>query len=463
MASGSGGEYPPVSWQLSAGMFIGTAMLFNHLQKSKKGNGDIGTAATKRNRSAVQSSSKSSKSIADNNKEPQQLPLAPSQTSQTSNAIDSNKNGEDVLMDRPDLDQRLLRKAEAVIQWRTTRLILVIERCTNDHNYSAILRTAEALGIQKIYMIDPPDVEDDPALAKTKTGKAYAETATPEEVEQRRQHHFFARNAQEWLDLTDFETSEECVEKLKDEGYDLWVTDLSQEAVCLDLVRTPDSIIIPKKVALVMGTEAVGCSQYMLDAADKRVYLPLRGFADSLNLSVATALIMHHLFVMDPTLVGGITEEEKSAIRLDWYTKLCQQRLLTQSQKRHRQKLMYNIEKCKTIQGKIDKGGYKPQPSELKRVAALPKYEKELAELNALVDPQKVQVAVQEWVENPPQPLGDLRRADIHRVCFVGKNTKSLHQDHWKDMPATSNYQTTHKQTASEMRKKFHETQNTPK
>jgi len=57
--------------------------------------------------------------------------------------------------------------------------------------------------------------------------------------------------------------------------------------------------------------EAVGCSQYMLDQADLRVYLPLRGFADSLNLSVATALILHHLFVMDPTLVGAITEEEK--------------------------------------------------------------------------------------------------------------------------------------------------------
>jgi hypothetical protein len=38
--------------------------------------------------------------------------------------------GED-LLDHEQLSNRILRKAEAVIQWRTSRLIIVIERCTN--------------------------------------------------------------------------------------------------------------------------------------------------------------------------------------------------------------------------------------------------------------------------------------------------------------------------------------------
>jgi tRNA G18 (ribose-2'-O)-methylase SpoU len=54
------------------------------------------------------------------------------------------------IFDTPTLDQRVLRKAECALRKRTSRLILVIERCTNDHNYSAILRTAEALGIQHV-------------------------------------------------------------------------------------------------------------------------------------------------------------------------------------------------------------------------------------------------------------------------------------------------------------------------
>ena len=46
----------------------------------------------------------------------------------------------------------------------------------------------------------------------------------------------------------------------------------------------------PKKLALCFGTESTGATPYLLEQADKRVYLPLTGFADSLNLSVAAAL-----------------------------------------------------------------------------------------------------------------------------------------------------------------------------
>ena len=50
---------------------------------------------------------------------------------------------------------------------------------------------------------------------------------------------------------------------------------------------------VPEKLAIAFGTESVGCTEELLQAADLRVYLPLRGFADSLNLSVAAALVLH--------------------------------------------------------------------------------------------------------------------------------------------------------------------------
>ena len=152
----------------------------------------------------------------------------------------NNKTGNDVdVLDHEQLSNRILRKAEAVIQWRTSRLILVVERCTNgtycsvcrrriewidemhvvvyekidwysnyslflysflfcrpsflDHNYSAILRTAEALGIQTVYMIDPPDIKMEEGDEIEDTQKKI--TRTPEEIEQRRLHHIFAQNA----------------------------------------------------------------------------------------------------------------------------------------------------------------------------------------------------------------------------------------------------------------------------
>lgn len=200
--------------------------------------------------------------------------------------------------------------------------------------------------------------------------------------------------------------------------------------------------------------EAVGCSQYMLDQADLRVYLPLRGFADSLNLSVATALILHHLFVMDPTLIGAITEGEKLQLREEWYSKLCQQRLLTSGQKKLRIKLQNDIKRCQAIYDRSQTSDKPLQPEEQKKLAEWDKCKQQLADIEALLDPVKVKAAVQEWLDNPPKPLTDMRRADSHRVCYVGKNTRNFHKDHWKDMAATSDASTIYGATASEFRNK---------
>lgn len=355
------------------------------------------------------------------------------------------------MMDAADLDNRMLRKAEAVIQGRTSRLMLVIERCTNDHNYSAILRSAEALGIQHIFMIDPPLVEnDEEPLEETQVRRS------DEDIKARALHNLFAQNALEWLTVTDFQSTEACVAELRNLGYALWVTDLSQEAQCLSM-GSPSQI--PDKVALVMGTEAVGCSQYMLEHADLRVYLPLRGFADSLNLSVATALILHQLFVMDPTLIGAISEEEKMDLRTAWFTKLCQQRLLTTSQKKSRTKLLANVRQCQTIYERTQSyPDTKLQPTEHKKLANWDTYSTQLQELQALIDPARVQAAVQEWIDSPPEPLTDMRRADLHRVTFVGKGTKKKHNSHWKDMVATTNFQSISGATADRFRAKVFET-----
>lgn len=191
----------------------------------------------------------------------------------------------------------------------------------------------------------------------------------------------------------------------------------------------------------------------MLDQADLRVYLPLRGFADSLNLSVATALILHQLFVMDPTLIGGISESEKLELRNAWYTKLCQQRLLTPSQKRLRLKLQNKIKKCQAIFDLSQQSDRPLDPQKQEKLTQWDTHKKQLAEIEAVLDVVKVKAAVQEWVNNPPKPLTDVRRADSHRICHVGKNTRKYHEDHWKGMVATSNATTIEGVTANEFRK----------
>ena len=367
------------------------------------------------------------------------------QTTQKPRTIPQNG---DKIMDSPDLDNRILRKAETALQLRTSRLIIVVERCTNDHNYSAILRTAEALGVQHVYIISPQacnatlriDVGGDAhvGIAGDAVGddenknidlaenvklhrsngqqvKRYSEA----EVKDRANHHLFAQRALEWIQVTEFDTTKECIDRLRKDGYDIWSTDLSQVAVTLDAEGLRDENsdggnLIPEKLAIVFGTEAVGCSTEILEASDKRVYLPLRGFADSLNLSVATALVVHHLFLLDPTLIGAMPEQEKLAMRRTWYTKLATQRILSKSDKQKRKRLsglIKHLEGLEHRQKYPDSSAFPMTSEQLTKLAKLPGVREELKQFEEAVN-AKALSAVEDLVTNPPDIVSDMRRHD---------------------------------------------------
>mmetsp|Transcript_28299 Transcript_28299/g.43385 ORF Transcript_28299/g.43385 Transcript_28299/m.43385 type:complete len:418 (+) Transcript_28299:3-1256(+) len=372
-------------------------------------------------------------------------------------------------MDSPDLDQRLIRKAEGAIQKRTSRLTVVVERCTNDFNYSAILRTVEALGIQHVWIVDPPVqetvVEHDltstkkntttttTASLKRSTGQVI-KAAAPEEIEQRKTHHLFAQRAAEWLSVREFQTTTECIDELKATGHTIWATDLSQEAVCLtrdalggnshtssSSSRSEQPSLLPEKLAIVFGTEAVGCTHEMLSRADQRVYLPLHGFADSLNLSVATALVVQQLFHLDPTLLGAMSEEERSHLRHQWFSKLATQRLLSSKDKKRQKRLAVQLQLLEHIRDQ-QTSGKSLQPEQLAKLNEYDTIKQEAHDLETFLT-EKAQQAVKELVKNPPAPLSDMRRADEHRACYVGKKTKSRQGGQWDNMPATTGYNTT--------------------
>ena len=252
---------------------------------------------------------------------------------------------------------------------------------------------------------------------------------------------------------------------MRKDNYQIWATDLGQVATCLSEdelsvhAEAYGGKLLPEKLAIVFGTEAVGCTTEMLNAADLRVYLPLRGFADSLNLSVATALVVHQLFVLDPTLIGGMSEEERRQLRQAWYSKLASQRLLSSKDKKRRGKLMVFLQACEAIEKK-KLAGERMENAELDKLG---KRKEKQAELDAIDNKLVVdsQLAVKDLVDNPPAPITDMRRADEHRTCFVGKNTKASHGDAWADMPATANVPVKQHATASFFRQRAAENSST--
>lgn len=210
--------------------------------------------------------------------------------------------------DLPGVPDRVLRKAETVLARRTKRIVVVVERCTNEHNYSAVIRTAEALGIQHLWLISPPS-------SLVRAPDKHKKDRWEDDEAAKHKHAAFAQMASKWVTIREFDTTVACLEALAASGRQIWVTDLGQGAIPLSVdANFAAPVEVPEKMAIVFGSEAVGCSDTMLKAAHRRVYLPLHGFADSLNLSVAAALMVQQILIMTQgEAVGDLTEVSTEA------------------------------------------------------------------------------------------------------------------------------------------------------
>ncbi len=133
-----------------------------------------------------------------------------------------------------------------------------IEAVYHRHNVSAILRTCDSLGLHHIHMVEG---------------------------------HFSpvkgaARGAERWLDLHREKGAEAAIESIRAAGFQIWIADLAEDSVA------PEEVPIDKPVCLWFGAELVGVSETARAAADGVVTVPMRGLAQSLNVSVAAALTM---------------------------------------------------------------------------------------------------------------------------------------------------------------------------
>ena len=73
---------------------------------------------------------------------------------------------------------------------------------------------------------------------------------------------------------------------------------------------------------MVFGNEHEGVSQEVIENADGLVHIPMHGFTESFNISVAASLFLHHLIQSAETENIPdfyLTEEEKSVLKLQWY------------------------------------------------------------------------------------------------------------------------------------------------
>ena len=158
----------------------------------------------------------------------------------------------------PERRQRL----EEVVACRTDALAIVLDRIADPHNSSAVLRSADAFGIQNVHAI----VGEHGFRASRGVSKG----------------------TQRWLDVTRYDSADACVRRLKAHGYAIYVAAMGTDTTVEMLRQIP-------RLAIVFGNEHRGVSEPVRTLADGEFSIPMRGFVESLNVSVAAAITMHSL------------------------------------------------------------------------------------------------------------------------------------------------------------------------
>lgn len=158
-------------------------------------------------------------------------------------------------MIRPDRREKLL----GVLRQRLNSPAVVLEDVWDPHNIGAVLRTVEGLGLHRVFVIEANST-----------------------YEPRSQ---VTQGAHKWLDVRRYPSAEACVTDARTLGYRLLVTRM-------DAPDTLDELDWSIPTAVVMGNEKEGVSSRLAALADGAFRIPMRGFSQSFNISVATAMIV---------------------------------------------------------------------------------------------------------------------------------------------------------------------------
>lgn len=166
-----------------------------------------------------------------------------------------------------------MARIEAAARGRTRQVAPVLDGLSDPHNASAILRSAEAFGVQRVFAVPGP----------------YGFRAS-RSVE---------KGSSRWLDLELHPDSARCAEAVLAAGYGLYVAVMDGDATPEDLAAR---VAAGERVAIVLGNERSGVSESMRERATGTYRVPMQGFVESLNVSVAAATTLYTIAQRAPRL-----------------------------------------------------------------------------------------------------------------------------------------------------------------
>ena len=157
-------------------------------------------------------------------------------------------------------DARRSRLRE-VIGRRLACVAVALDAPYDPHNGAAVLRSCEAFGVQRLHVVE-------------REGTPFAVA------------HTVARGAEKWIDVMRHSRSSSFLE---------WTNEAKMPLVAAhpDGELAPEELADMPRLAIVLGNERDGICDELARACLLRVRVPMRGFVESLNMSVTAAILLH--------------------------------------------------------------------------------------------------------------------------------------------------------------------------
>jgi tRNA (guanosine-2'-O-)-methyltransferase len=162
------------------------------------------------------------------------------------------------------MNPRRFRRIKRVLDRRQPDLTVLMERVNKPHNFSAILRNCDAVGVLEVHAVIPERGIDI--------------------------HHHTSGGTKRWMKIVRHPDVDVAVSVLHRSGYRVLAAHLTEDA---EDYREVD---LSRPVAFMMGAELYGVSDPALELADGAVRIPMVGMVKSLNVSVAAALLLYEAF-----------------------------------------------------------------------------------------------------------------------------------------------------------------------
>ena len=158
------------------------------------------------------------------------------------------------------------------------RLILIAHDIRSTHNVGSLLRTAEGLGVEKIYLTGYtpyPRSKDDGRLPHQAV-KIHSQIVKT------------SLGAENMIDWEHYEAVSQVIAQLRSQGFTVVALEQAGDSIALPDYKPP------AKLAIIVGNEVKGLGSEIFDKVDLTLEIPMFGDKESFNVVQASAMALYH-------------------------------------------------------------------------------------------------------------------------------------------------------------------------